>query len=67
MKRRDLIRRIEESAKNQGLSTQFTEGAHHTKVVVGSRFTFIPRHREIAEGTARILLKTLSTDQEGAS
>ncbi len=54
MKRRDVIREIREIAP----SAVFTEGGSHTRVELnGQLITTIPRHREIAEGTARNILR----------
>ena len=54
MKRRDLIREIEAL----GVSVVFKEGGSHTRVEIDGRLvTTIPRHREIAEGTARNILR----------
>jgi mRNA interferase HicA len=39
----------------------FEEGKKHTKAILGSRFSFIPRHpkKEIKPGTLRSILKAL--------
>jgi mRNA interferase HicA len=59
MKRKDLVRRITEHAKANGLDVTFTEGGSHTKVTVGDRRTVVPRHSEVNEITARAILKQI--------
>ena len=59
-KRADLIRQIKKHAAAAGLNADFTEGAKHTKVTVGDKTTVIPRHREIGEMLARVILKQLN-------
>jgi len=63
MKRRDLIKRINESAKNQGLEAVWTEGSNHTKVKVGSKTTVIPRHREIKEPLAKQIISDIDNEE----
>jgi len=45
--------------KTQGCA--FEEASKHTKVMLGARVSFIPRHpkREIKKGTLRSILKAL--------
>jgi mRNA interferase HicA len=40
----------------------FEEGKKHTKVILGGKFTFIPRHpsKEIKSGTLRSILRKLN-------
>lgn len=44
-------------AKSKGLPMAVTEGGGHTKVVMGDVIDFVPRHREVAENTAKSILK----------
>jgi len=56
MKRRDLIRRVET------MGYRFLrEGGNHTvyRNADKTRLVFIPRHKEISEGTAHSILKRL--------
>ena len=59
MKRRDLEAQIGKIAKQRGLPVTYTEGGNHTRVQIGQDVTFIPRHKEIQEPTARGILATL--------
>jgi hypothetical protein len=62
VKRRDLEKWIRQIAQAKGLSVEWRNqgrDAPHDKVRIGGRQTLIPRHREIAEGTARDILKEL--------
>lgn len=62
MKRRDLLRAIEKSAVESGKTFTLREGGAHTKVTVGKTSLSIPRHREIAHGTARNIVRALEGD-----
>jgi hypothetical protein len=56
VKRRDLIREIRVMAPTAVL----TEGGSHTRIEInGQLITTIPRHREIAEGTARNIIRLI--------
>ncbi|RAX21643.1 hypothetical protein DRB06_05665 [Actinomyces sp. Z5] len=57
MKRRDLIRQLEEVARQKGQKLVLTEGGRHTKATIGTWSEPIPRHREINEMTARAILR----------
>ena len=59
MKYRTLKRFIIDRAREQGLDVEWSEGANHTKVRVGSVKTTIPRHNEVNEITARSILRYL--------
>jgi mRNA interferase HicA len=59
MKRRDLLKRINQIARTNGLAVTITEGGSHTKVTVGDKTTTVPRHAEINELTARGILRYL--------
>ncbi len=58
MKRRDLIRQLRDAASDAGL--EFTSlrntGGHEVFSLDGLRIP-VPNHREIAEGTARSILR----------
>ncbi|MDR1189203.1 MAG: hypothetical protein LBK95_17430 [Bifidobacteriaceae bacterium] len=62
MKRRDLMRRINQIAKAQGQVPIWAEGASHTKLTIGSKSTVIPRHREIKEPLAKKILADIEED-----
>ena len=56
MKRRDVIRRINQIAKARGETPIWSEGGSHSKVTVGSRSTVLPRHKEIKEPLAQRII-----------
>lgn len=58
MKRRDLIRQLRDaaSAAELGFTSLRTTGGHEVFTLDGLRIP-IPNHREIAEGTARSILR----------
>lgn len=58
-KRKVIIKTINDYAKANGLGVTFSEGANHTKVVLGERRTVIGRHAEINELTAKAIYKQL--------
>ena len=62
MKRRDLINKLKASAKQRGLEYTEVEGGKHTKVGIGGKQTTVPRHNEIAEGTAKAILKQMGVE-----
>lgn len=64
MKRRDLLRKLQAMARAEGLTLRLTEGGRHTQAVIGERVSYIPRHREINEYTARGILEDLSAPDE---
>ena len=51
-------------AQTNGLTMAVTEGGKHTKVVIGSRTTYVPRHREISELTARAIVKQATPEPQ---
>lgn len=59
MKYRLLKKLITEHARERGLDVEWSEGANHMKVRVGSVKTTIPRHNEVNEITARSILRYL--------
>ncbi|HZK38540.1 MAG TPA: type II toxin-antitoxin system HicA family toxin [Clostridia bacterium] len=52
MKRKDLVRLLE----NNGW-TKAREGANHEIYTKGNNIEMIPRHKEIAEGLAKTIIK----------
>ena len=63
MKRTDLMKRLAKIARERGEELIVTEGGNHTKVRVGQKMTMIPRHREVSEGTARTILKSMGEEK----
>lgn len=59
MKRRDLMKRLAQIAKAQGVEIRFTEGGNHTKVWIGDSSEMVPRHTEINEMTAKAIIRKL--------
>lgn len=58
MKRRDLLKRLGDAAKaNDVTFVLLREGAEHSIYSYGGARLSIPRHSEIAEGTARKILR----------
>ena len=45
---------------------KFEDGTRHTKIILGSRISFMPRHpsKEIKTGTLRAILKDLGLKME---
>lgn len=58
------MKRLQQMAASEGLELKVTEGGSHTKVVIGDRTSYVPRHGEINEITARAILKQLSPKGE---
>ena len=62
MKRRDLLKVLEQTAASEGLTFEFhREGASHTVYRLGTQNVAIGRHREIPEQTANRIIR----DAEG--
>jgi mRNA interferase HicA len=60
VKRRDLIRKISEAAKNGGVDFgSVREKGPHSIYRCGTQNVVIPRHREIAELTAQGIMRDL--------
>lgn len=59
VQRSDLMKRLRHQARARGVEMVLTEGAKHTKVVIGEARTVVPRHSEINERTARAILKQM--------
>lgn len=63
-KRTEVIRSIRKLAKQHGLRVMIVrQGSHEIWECAGLRFP-IPRHREIAEGTARAIINRLTEHLE---
>lgn len=57
------MKRLAKIARERGEELIVTEGGNHTKVRVGQKMTMIPRHREVSEGTARTILKSMGEEK----
>ena len=57
MRRRDLLKRLEQIAKERGENFTLVEGGSHTKAFIGPQMIAVPRHREVSESTAKTILK----------
>ena len=64
VKRQDLMKRLREMAKAEGLTLVTTEGGSHTKVQIGDRQSVVARHPEINEITAKAIIKQMSPTEE---
>jgi hypothetical protein len=63
-KKTELVRQIRSLAKQYGVSARLKrQGSHEIWECAGYTFP-IPRHREIAEGTARKIIKALTEHLE---
>lgn len=51
------MKRLAAIAKTEALPLAITEGGSHTRVQLGDRVTYVPRHAEINEITAQAILK----------
>jgi hypothetical protein len=58
------MKRLAEIAAAEGVQLVTTEGGAHTKVTVGERVSFVPRHNEINELTAKAIIKQLRPEPE---
>lgn len=66
MKRRDVMKKLQQIAQEQGLELQVKEGGRHTLVRIGDRFDTVPRHKEVNELTARAILDRMSGRKDRA-
>ena len=57
MKRQALLKTLRRIAKENDLTILTEEGKRHTHVTINGQLVTVPRHREIAEGTARSIIK----------
>jgi hypothetical protein len=62
MKRRDVLKAIELRALMRSKNITLREGGRHTVVTVGNSRTYIPRHREIGDGTIEAIMKDLEPE-----
>lgn len=58
-KRAEIIKKIRRHAKKTDQTFTMREGGSHTKVQVGSRTAYIPRHKEIAETLTKAIYKQI--------
>jgi mRNA interferase HicA len=60
MKRRDIVKRMRQIARDKGVTATTIEHGRHTKIMFdGIRVTTIPRHNEINELTAKGIIKAM--------
>lgn len=64
VKRKALLREIDEFARSHGVVAQVTEGGSHTKVRVGENVTTVPRHNEIGENLAKAIRKQIGMENK---
>lgn len=57
------MKRLDETAKAEGLELLTREGANHTKVQIGDRRSVVPRHNEINEITASKILQQMGVEK----
>jgi len=57
MKRRDLMKKLERIAKEQGEEIVIREGGNHTVVTIGENTAPVPRHNEVSEILAKKIIK----------
>lgn len=62
-KRRDVLKAIRTYAREQGLEMRIQEGVNHTRVWVGDRYTTLPRHSEIPDRFARVILAQIGVEK----
>ncbi len=60
MKRRTVIKKIENAAKARGLPFEVTELTNHTGITVGGKRSTLGRHSEVDEVTAGKFFKQFS-------
>lgn len=58
-KRKELLKNIAQYAKATEQELTVKEGANHTRLWVGERYTTIPRHSEIANRLAENIYKQI--------
>jgi len=56
MKRRDLVKQINQIAKDNNHTPVWSEGGNHSKVTLGTTTITVPRHSEINELTAQAIV-----------
>lgn len=55
----DCVQRSVEIAKKRGVKMATREGGAHTQVRIGESVTYVPRHAEINEITAKAIMKQI--------
>lgn len=63
MKQRDLLRRLRDIAKAAEMELVMVEGTKHTQVRIGDRTSYVPRHREVNELTARSIIRHMAGEE----
>lgn len=58
------MRRLRDIAKAAGTELLVTEGAKHTQVRIGDRTSYVPRHNEVNELTARSIIRHMAGEDE---
>ncbi|MCQ4618472.1 toxin HicA [Corynebacterium sp. CCUG 59401] len=58
-KRRDILRAIAQYAKDTGQELVIKEGANHTRIWVGDKYTTLGRHKEIDDLMADKIYKQI--------
>ena len=53
------MKRLANIAKTEGEDLLITEGGNHTKVQIGPRVQFVPRHNEVNEITAQKIIQKM--------
>lgn len=63
MKRRDLMKKLKDAAKERGEELVEKDGrGPHTKVTIGNLTSSVPRHNEINEYTAKGILADMEVE-----
>ena len=65
MKKKELIRQLQDIARSANLDFVYVGGAKHEKCLIGELTIVIPRHNEIKEMTAQAILKSAMTGLGG--
>jgi hypothetical protein len=63
VKRRELLRRLRDIAKAEGVELVMSEGGKHTQVRIGDRVSYVPRHSEVNELTARSIIRHMAGEE----
>ena len=58
-----MLKAIRTYAKEQGLELRIQEGANHTRVWVGEKYATLPRHTEIPDRFAKVILAQIGVEQ----
>ncbi len=57
MRRRDLLKRIRQAAKEANVAFRLEEGGNHTKLWLDNEWTTVPRHNQLDERLAAEIFK----------